>query len=79
MIRKDDAVIAVFGERCSGPGWSNTLYWVLVKRGNRYEVEAVQPDQQTPLMRQLHNISDDVNSRLVREVVTKISGRRAGS
>lgn len=61
-------VLAVWAESCSGPGWSNRLYWVLVKDGYDYKVEAIQPEHHTVTMIDLFRISEEVNGMLKREV-----------
>ncbi len=50
-------VRGVLAEECAGPGWANRLVWVLVQDGGRaMRVVGLQPDEQTPLMAELHHL-----------------------
>lgn len=43
-----DSIVTAWAENACGPGWSNSLVWVLVRDGNgKLRVEALQPDEQT--------------------------------
>ena len=64
-----ETVAAAWAESCSGPGWSNTLIWYLVREvQGGYRVEAIQPRQQTALMLTLFPVADAVQRSLTAEV-----------
>jgi hypothetical protein len=53
-----ERVVSAWGERCSGPAWANQPVWVLIcTAAGGYRLEAIQPQDQTPAMRALFNVS----------------------
>jgi len=52
-----DQVVVAWPELCSGPGWSNTIVWVIIQ-GSRGGLrrEALQPEEQTDEMRMMFEV-----------------------
>lgn len=64
-----DHIVAVVAEPASGPGWSNTLLWVIVQDGNgKLRRECLQPIDQSDGMRLLYATAAAVHAAMVREV-----------
>jgi hypothetical protein len=70
FLEPEDQVVTVYAEPASGPGWSNTPLWVVVRNRmeGRLRMECVQPEFQTDVMHTLYPISAVVQRQLVREV-----------
>ena len=53
-LKKFEIVVAAWPENASGPGWSNTLMWVLIQDANGgLRRETLQPNEQSDEMRTL--------------------------
>lgn len=59
-LRKHDAIIAAWAERASGPGWSNSPVWAVIRSAldGSHRVECIQPDEQTRDMAALYAVSE---------------------
>lgn len=68
-LTKYEKIIAAFGERCKGPGWSNTPILVLVRRtGGDLRLEYIQPEDQTGVLSSLFGVSCEINKVMVAAV-----------
>lgn len=58
-LATDDHIICAYAEHASGPGWSNTPIWVIVRdaRDGSLRQECIQPDEQTAEMYTLYPVS----------------------
>lgn len=70
-----ERVIAAWAEKCSGPGWANEVVWVLRQEdGGRLYLDAIQPPQQSVLMRSLFAVSaivaEDMRRAACRQTTT---------
>ena len=69
-VNEGDQIVTVWAEAACGPGWSNPLYWVLVRDSlGRLRVEAVQPSKQTETLRTIHATAAALAAALRSEVV----------
>ena len=57
-LESTDAIVTAYAEHCSGPGWSNSPVWVIVRdlQGNLRQ-ECIQMRDQTAEMRVLFDSS----------------------
>lgn len=61
-------VITAWAEEARGPGWHNNIVWALVRDSfGELRIEAIQPDQQTPVMLALHGVSATMAKTMTRE------------
>lgn len=51
-------IITAFAEAASGPGWGNQPIIVVTDNGGKYELEYIQPDEQTAEMMTLYQVSE---------------------
>lgn len=74
-IDKDEHVVCVYPESCSGPGWSNQVYWVIVQKdgGGKMRLESLQPEEITSKMwtvfgalESLHGIAREGAAKVLR-------------
>lgn len=65
-LRKNERIVAVVPESCTGSGWSNRVVWVYI-RGDMggFRAECLQPDDQTPEMRTLFDSAAIMHRALV--------------
>ena len=69
-MSEQQTVVAAWPEHCVGPGWSNSLIWVLLRDGNgKLSIEAIQPHEQTAEMRMLFGVADAAHGALKQTVV----------
>lgn len=68
--------IAAWGERCSGPGWSNSPVWVLVRDtgDGSYHLDCLQPEEQTAEIVTLFRISAEVSAAMLSAVMRRGNG-----
>lgn len=69
-IYKDEHIVAAWAEPASGPGWSNTPVWVLIRDSStgKYRVDALQPHEQTGRMSDiLYKVSSIAHTDMVEE------------
>jgi hypothetical protein len=78
-MAKFDTVVVAWAESVDGPGWSNTLVWVIVRDGitGKLRQEALQPSEQTADMFAVFAFSDLATARLTSAVrnALKTGGR----
>lgn len=68
-ISSEDRIVAVIASRASGPGWSNTPLWVVVKDQNgKLREVCFQPDEQSPDVRLLYSIAEQTHRTMVAAV-----------
>lgn len=61
----NDRIVTAYAEACAGPGWANTLVWVVIRDGDgRLRHEALQPDEQNGTMKTLFGISEQVHQQM---------------
>jgi len=69
-------IVAAWAERCSGPGWSNTIIWYLERdEMGTLRVEAIQPNEQTAEMMELFEFSEVAARRMLSAVVRRKQGK----
>jgi hypothetical protein len=62
-------VICAWAETCSGPGWANSLIWVVERDENgKLSQRAIQPEDQTRDMVALFGVSAACSSAMKRAV-----------
>ena len=80
----DRKILAAWGERVSGPGWSNELVWVLSQdtapgpEFGRLRIDAIQPEDQTRELRALLGASAELNGCMVRLVAEAMRAKEDG-
>jgi hypothetical protein len=58
-------VVTAYARGASGPGWSNSPVWVVLRDPDgTLREECIQPEDQTDAMRTLYRIAADVNHRM---------------
>lgn len=68
-LKPRERVLTAFAERASGPGWSNRPLWiVIVSPTDGIRVECIQPDDHTPAMIALYDVSEAAHSAMMRAV-----------
>jgi hypothetical protein len=68
-LNEHEHVVAVVADPACGPGWSNTLLWVIVQDGNgSLRRECLQPDEQSDGIRLLYATAAAVHRALMLEV-----------
>ena len=68
-LSDDDRVVSVWAEDAKGPGWRNPLYWVLVRgSAGKLRLEAIQPNEQSPVLQRVHQTSAALTTTLLEEV-----------
>lgn len=77
-LKCGERIVAAVPEFCGGPGWSNTPVWVhIVAKDGTYRQECLQPDQQTPSMRQVFRICNEAH-RLMLDEIEALTKRAKG-
>lgn len=62
-------VVCVYARHASGPGWSNSPLWVILRDGNgKLKEECLQPDEQPEKVLTLYRIAADVDSEMTAAV-----------
>lgn len=70
-------VVCAYAENASGPGWANSLIWVIERDGNgRLHQRAIQPEEQTPEMETLFQVCAASHRALTKAVVNAQSKPR---
>ncbi|PZR90874.1 MAG: hypothetical protein DI537_17510 [Stutzerimonas stutzeri] len=70
-------IICAFAENASGPGWSNSLVWVIERDGNgRLHQRAIQPEEQTAEMIALFQVCAASNVALTKAVINAEAKKR---
>ncbi len=76
-LNEGDHIVTAYAEAGSGPGWSNTPVWVVIRsRTHELRIEAIQPGEQSAEILWLYSISQSVHGTMVRAV--RDLARRAG-
>lgn len=72
MITKHDTIVAVAAIPASGPGWSNTPLWVVVKnRDGKLREECLQPEEQGSAVLGLYRIAAAVHTAMVHAIESR--------
>ena len=75
-LTEDESIVTAWGERCSGPGWSNRLVWILVREGSgKLRIDCLQPEEQSPSLSTLLDISHEVSRTMAQQVRNVMGGR----
>ncbi len=77
-LNKNEYVVTAYASRASGPGWSNTPIWVVIRDNStgRLREECIQPEHQTAGMRILYGISEQTHAAMVAEVAELLSSTK---
>lgn len=76
-LRKGESIVTAFAEGASGPGWSNALVWVIIRRvDGALEQECLQPDEQTAEMSALYAVSAAAHGSMTRACRKKLVRRK---
>lgn len=68
-VLEGDHIAAAWCERCSGPGWSNDIVWVLVQsKDGELRVDSMQPHEQQLGIETLHPMLAVGTEQLLRRV-----------
>lgn len=66
-----ETIVTAWAESASGPGWSNSPLWVLVRSADgRLRVDCIQPDKHTRDMATLYRVSQEAHLAMTRAVRT---------
>lgn len=58
VLHEGESVVTAWAERCSGPGWSNSVVWVLLRsRDFKLRIIGLQPGEQTEGLRAMFGVS----------------------
>lgn len=72
-LGKYEHVVCAFAEHATGPGWANQPIWVIIQDGDgKLRRECLQPEEQTPEMRTLFNVSVAANGAMTAAVRRKL-------
>ncbi len=75
-LGRDESIIAVVPEVCSGPGWSNHVVWVYIQQADKHlRTEAIQSAEMSLDLRTLFAVGATLHKELVGAVKTKESGK----
>ena len=70
-LAKGEMIITAWAEYASGPGWSNTPVWIIVRDGNgKLEERCIQPDEQSGYVMDLYRIAATVHAEFLARVKT---------
>ena len=65
-IRPGDKPVTAWAERSSGPGWSNTLLWVIVRdQSGKLREECLQPEEQSRAVFTLYDTAAALHKALM--------------
>jgi len=54
-LAKGESIVTAYAERAYGPGWANSLVWVIVRsRDGALRQECLQPEDQSPAISWLY-------------------------
>lgn len=75
-LKQGEAIVTAYAQSASGPGWSNTPVWVIV-RGADHNLREVclQPGEQSEAMRFIYAIAAEVNARMTMEANMVLRGK----
>lgn len=70
-------IVCAYAENASGPGWSNSLVWVIERDGNgRLHQRAIQPEDQTAEMVALFQVCAASHVALTKAVMNADEKKR---
>lgn len=79
-LAKHDRIVAVAAEPASGPGWSNTPLWIVIRSGlnGALRMECLQPEEQGDEILRLYRIAAAVHAKMAgaAERVMRKRGRK---
>lgn len=62
-------VVIAWAENCAGPGWANTPIWYIERdAGGKLCQGCLQPDEQTPAMRELFAVNALLSGQMTKRV-----------
>ena len=77
-VKPRQTVVTAWAEHCSGPGWSNSVVWVILRDGDgRLTQECLQPGDATSDMLTMFPVSDCANRTMSGEAA-KVLAKRGG-
>lgn len=66
LLGQYDTIVTAWCEPASGPGWSNTPLWYLVRDGDgKLRIECLQPNERSEEIAVLYNVCAAAQSSLV--------------
>lgn len=58
-LGKHDRIVTAYAQRASGPGWSNSPLWVIVRDGDgKLREECIQPEERTAPLHWLYDVAE---------------------
>jgi hypothetical protein len=75
-LNKNDIILCVYPECASGPGWSNTILFVVIKDtcSGIIREECIQPEEQSLLIKQIFYAAYEITKLLKNEVKKLLKG-----
>ncbi len=68
-INKGERIVTTWPEYCRGPGWSNSIVWIIVEdRAGKTRTECLQPNEQSIGIKNLFEIAAIVHQQFMHEV-----------
>jgi hypothetical protein len=75
-IAKTDTIITAFASPAAGPGWANSPVWIVVRsQDGSYREVCLQPEEQSPEMLALYDVSATVNRSMIAAACRICGGR----
>ena len=69
-LAEGDSIVTAYAEAASGPGWTNSPVWVIVRDINgKLRQECLQPDEQSDEIRLLYPLSSNLHGMMIKAVV----------
>lgn len=76
-LGKNDRIVTAYAQRSFGPGWSNSLIWVIVRNKEGYlREECIQPEERTAGLHWLYDVSAAAHASLMDALRSAIEARR---
>ena len=68
-MQPGDTIVSTRAERCYGPGWANSMLWVIVRGDNGVlREECLQPPSQPTLIRTMFSALSEMDGIVLREL-----------
>jgi hypothetical protein len=73
-------VLTAWAEVCRGPGWSNSIVWVLTRdiKDGTLKIECLQPHEQSEGVLWMFGVSDKASNTMVNAVLDSDKARKSG-
>ena len=71
-LSKNERIVAIVPEKCSGPGWVNNITWVYIEdeTSGRIRTDCIQPLETTKELHTLFSIGEEVYKGLLASIPT---------